>query len=45
MVKTENNELFSSTVITIGYLMGAIFLPLELDGGYQKKRFSGKSAG
>ena len=28
MFKTENNELFSSTVITIGYLMGAIFLPL-----------------
>ena len=28
MVKTENNELFSSTVITIGYVFGAILLPL-----------------
>lgn len=28
MIKKENNELFSSTVITIGYLLGGIFLPL-----------------
>jgi hypothetical protein len=28
MLQTENNELFSSTIITIGYVMGAIFLPL-----------------
>ena len=28
MVKTENSELFSSTVITIGYVMGAILLPV-----------------
>ena len=27
MRKTEINELFSSTVITIGYVMGAILLP------------------
>lgn len=27
MMKTENSELFSSTIITIGYVMGAIFLP------------------
>jgi hypothetical protein len=28
MVKKENNELFSSTVIIIGYVMGAVLLPV-----------------
>jgi hypothetical protein len=28
MFKKENNELFSSTIITIGYVMGAIILPV-----------------
>lgn len=28
MVETENSELFSSTVIIIGYALGAIILPL-----------------
>lgn len=28
MLRTENNELFSSTVITIGYVLGAVMLPL-----------------
>jgi hypothetical protein len=28
MMKTENNEVLSSTIITIGYVMGAVFLPL-----------------
>lgn len=28
MVETENSELFSSTVIIIGYALGAVILPL-----------------
>ncbi|MEO7922244.1 MAG: hypothetical protein ABIR30_01055 [Chitinophagaceae bacterium] len=28
MIKKENDELFSSTVIIIGYLMGGILLPV-----------------
>jgi len=28
MIKTENEEIFSSTVIIIGYAMGVIFLPI-----------------
>ncbi|HUR67196.1 MAG TPA: hypothetical protein VMZ03_12675 [Chitinophagaceae bacterium] len=28
MMKKENDEVFSSTIITIGYVMGALFLPL-----------------
>lgn len=28
MVKKENNELFSSTIIIIGYVMGAVLLPV-----------------
>jgi hypothetical protein len=27
MFKKENDELFSSTIITIGYVMGAMILP------------------
>ncbi len=28
MIRTENNEAFTSTIITIGYVMGAVLLPL-----------------
>lgn len=28
MIKTENEEIFSSTIIIIGYIMGVVFLPL-----------------
>ena len=42
MMKTENNELFSSTVITIGYVMGAVCLPVVnicyLVVGFSRKR-------
>ena len=27
MIKTENTELFSSTIIIIGYVLGAIIIP------------------
>jgi hypothetical protein len=43
MVKTENNELFSSTIITIGYVMGAILLPL-VNICYLVLRLAGKKA-
>ncbi|HMU46084.1 MAG TPA: hypothetical protein PKC72_06935 [Chitinophagaceae bacterium] len=28
MIKQENDEVFSSTIITIGYLIGGIILPI-----------------
>jgi hypothetical protein len=28
MINTENNELFSSTIIMIGVVLGSVFLPL-----------------
>jgi hypothetical protein len=28
MIKKENNEMFSSTVIIVGYAMGGVLLPL-----------------
>ncbi|MEO6613248.1 MAG: hypothetical protein ABIT05_15290 [Chitinophagaceae bacterium] len=43
MIKTENNEMFSSTVITIGYVMGAILLPL-VNICYLVLRLAGKKA-
>ncbi len=43
MIKTENDEMFSSTIITIGYVMGAILLPL-VNICYLVLRLSGKKA-
>ena len=44
MVETENNELFSSTVITIGYVFGVILLPL-VNICYLILMLAGKKAG
>jgi hypothetical protein len=41
MTKTENNELFSSTIITIGYVMGAVFLP-SVNISYLVLKLAGK---